>query len=360
MSRTWPRSRPAARSATSLSAASIRSFGNATLYTWTAGLERKFGNLTADASYVGTAAEKLPAIGFPNAYPGATPAFARYTTFDSAGNVMGGFGAEMVIVATSHSTYHALQTSLSGTMAHGGPGIQASYTWSKSIDNTSGVIGGGNNASENPFDYHPEKGPSSFDVTTSFGLSVAQDLHLDAQPFSASPAARSHPAGSCSASRPPHPARHSPSTPAFSKPAQVPTASTVPTRLPSRISPPRAKIARTTLARARTTQPSSPFPFTSPAAPARTRAASALWAATPSAGPRSTTSTSPSSKTRLSAERKSGAELVDLQFRAEFFNLFNIVNMGLPANILTGSGFGEISKTAGNSRQIQFSLKLIY
>jgi hypothetical protein len=58
--------------------------------------------------------------------------------------------------------------------------------------------------------------------------------------------------------------------------------------------------------------------------------------------------------------RKSGAELVDLQFRSEFFNLFNIVNMGLPANTINGSGFGEISKTAGTSRQIQFSLKLIY
>jgi hypothetical protein len=58
--------------------------------------------------------------------------------------------------------------------------------------------------------------------------------------------------------------------------------------------------------------------------------------------------------------RRSGAERVDLQFRGEFFNLFNIVNMGLPANTLNGSGFGEISKTAGNSRQIQFSLKLIY
>jgi hypothetical protein len=59
-------------------------------------------------------------------------------------------------------------------------------------------------------------------------------------------------------------------------------------------------------------------------------------------------------------ERKSGVELVDLQFRSEFFNIFNIVNMGLPANIIDGSGFGEISKTAGTSRQIQFSLKLIY
>jgi hypothetical protein len=32
----------------------------------------------------------------------------------------------------------------------------------------------------------------------------------------------------------------------------------------------------------------------------------------------------------------------------------------LPNNIVTGSGFGLISKTAGNSRQIQFSLKLVY
>ena len=69
---------------------------------------------------------------------------------------------------------------------------------------------------------------------------------------------------------------------------------------------------------------------------------------------------------------------MDLQFRGEFFNLFNIANMGLPANILgvnvvtlpgtttkvgqisTTNGFGEISKTAGTSRQIQLSLKLIY
>ncbi len=58
--------------------------------------------------------------------------------------------------------------------------------------------------------------------------------------------------------------------------------------------------------------------------------------------------------------RRDGVELFNLQFRAEFFNLFNIVNMGLPNDILIGSGFGEISKTNGNSRQIQFSLKTIY
>jgi hypothetical protein len=49
-----------------------------------------------------------------------------------------------------------------------------------------------------------------------------------------------------------------------------------------------------------------------------------------------------------------------VEFRAEFFNIFNLVDFGLPSNILRGSGFGVISKTAGSSRQIQFSLKLIY
>jgi hypothetical protein len=53
-------------------------------------------------------------------------------------------------------------------------------------------------------------------------------------------------------------------------------------------------------------------------------------------------------------------ELCILQFRAEFFNIFNIVNFGLPSNVVSGSGFGIINKTAGTSRQIQFSLKLIY
>jgi hypothetical protein len=51
---------------------------------------------------------------------------------------------------------------------------------------------------------------------------------------------------------------------------------------------------------------------------------------------------------------------LDVQFRSEFFNLFNIVNFGLPSNTIKGSGFGEISRTATTSRQIQFSLKLMF
>jgi hypothetical protein len=58
--------------------------------------------------------------------------------------------------------------------------------------------------------------------------------------------------------------------------------------------------------------------------------------------------------------RRGNSELGILQFRAEFFNVFNLVNFSLPSNVLKGSGFGIISRTAGTSRQIQFSLRLVY
>ena len=165
-----------------------RHFGNAYLNTWTLGVERSLGGLTADATYVGTAAVHLARSAFPNAYAGADENFARYTQFDGSGAVVGGFGTETVIEANSHSSYHALQTSLQGTVAHGGPGVQASYTWSKSIDDVSAVSGGfiagasgpvALAAPQNPFDTHTEKGPSTFDVTHTFTLSVAQDLQLE-------------------------------------------------------------------------------------------------------------------------------------------------------------------------------------
>jgi hypothetical protein len=53
-------------------------------------------------------------------------------------------------------------------------------------------------------------------------------------------------------------------------------------------------------------------------------------------------------------------EAVKLQFRAEIFNVFNLVNFGLPVNVVLSPGFGLISRTAAPSRQIQFSLKLLY
>ncbi len=345
-----------------------RSFGNATLFTWTAGLERKFGNLTADASYVGTAAEKLPRYGFPNAYPGASPGFAPHTQFDSAGDVIGGFGVENVIFADAHSTYHALQTSLSGTIGHGGPGIQASYTWGKSIDDTSMVIGGTGSTgavasgfSQNPFDTHLEKGTSSFDVTHGFGLSLAQDLHLQDAAFL-------HPLGrqvtngwellSISSI-----SSGSPFT-VYSGIQQTGYGSNGVDR-PDQIAKPNLSTARKDRedyfgegANNATAFFSIPIHVGGGTGPNQGRFGTV--GRNTFRGPAFYNFDFALIKDTPFGRRKSGAERMDLQFRSEFFNLFNIVTMGLPANILNGSGFGEISKTAGNSRQIQFSLKLIY
>jgi hypothetical protein len=58
-------------------------------------------------------------------------------------------------------------------------------------------------------------------------------------------------------------------------------------------------------------------------------------------------------------------EKLRMQFRAEFFNLFNQPNFGQPGNVVGTPGFGRITSTrfpageTGSSRQIQFAVKLI-
>jgi hypothetical protein len=344
------------------------SFGNATLYTWTAGLERKVGNLTANASYVGTAGVKLPRLGSPNGYAGADPAFAPDTTFDSSGAVTGGFGVENFMEAKSHSSYHALQTSLSGAIGHGGPGIQASYTWGKSIDDASSIFGNTGSTGavagpspQDPFNTRADRGPSTFDVTHGFGLSLVQDMHLESvnflrpiskkvtdgwellsississgSPFTVYSGIQQTGVGSAGVDRPDQIAKPHLSTSrkvredyfghGLNNGADY---FNIPVHLAGGTGPNQGRFG--TLGRDTFRGPAFyNFDF-------------AFIKDTPF------------------GSRKSGAELVNLQFRSEFFNLFNIVTMGLPTNTLGASGFGLISKTAGNSRQIQFSLKLIY
>lgn len=346
-----------------------RSFGNGYLQTWTLGLERQFSGIVADANYVGTAAVHLPRISFPNAYPGADPQFAPYTQFDSSGNVLGGFGTEQLLIANSHSTYHALQTSLTGTVPRGGPGIQAGYTWSKSIDETSSVEGGfitGASGAvaqafpQNPFDTKAEKGPSTFDVTHSFTLSLAQDLHGEMVPF-LQPIGRKFTGGwellSITSM-----ASGSPFT-IYSGVQQTGAGSNGVDR-PDQLGTPNLSTSRKTredyfgLGANNASYFSIPINLAGGTGPNHGRFGT-LGRDT-FRGPAYYDYDFSLIKDTPFGRRSSGIELVDLQFRSEFFNLFNIVNMGLPANTIRGSGFGEVSRTAGTSRQIQFSLKLIY
>jgi hypothetical protein len=54
---------------------------------------------------------------------------------------------------------------------------------------------------------------------------------------------------------------------------------------------------------------------------------------------------------------------MNVQFRAEFFNIFNQVNFANPNVSVTGAGFGTITATnsaGGDPRIIQFGLKLMF
>ncbi len=51
-------------------------------------------------------------------------------------------------------------------------------------------------------------------------------------------------------------------------------------------------------------------------------------------------------------------EYVNLQFRAEFFNIFNRANFGLPNERITSGSAGRIDETTLTNRQIQFGLRV--
>jgi len=59
-------------------------------------------------------------------------------------------------------------------------------------------------------------------------------------------------------------------------------------------------------------------------------------------------------------------ERMRVQFRAEFFDLFNHANFGQPGNVVGTPSFGRITNTrfptgeSGSSRQVQFALKLVF
>ncbi|HUB53388.1 MAG TPA: carboxypeptidase regulatory-like domain-containing protein [Terracidiphilus sp.] len=345
-------------------------FGDGYLDTWTLGLERVFAGLTADAAYVGTAASKLPKSSNPNAYPGAGPGFAQYTNFDASGAVIGGFGFESVITRMSHSSYHALQTSLGGQVAHGGPGIQASYTWGKSLDDVSGVIGGTGSTGavsvlspQNPFDTHLEKGPSSFDVTHAFTVSAAQDLHLQnfgSQPQEAKLFTTGWELLSISTIT-----SGSPFT--IYSGIQQTGAGTIGADRPNQMAVPDLSTAHSSTRPrddyfGRGTNNASFFsiPINVAGGTGPNSGVFGTLGRNTFRGPAYYDFDFALIKTTPISHRASGLERADIQFRGEFFNVFNIVDMGLPANTIEGSGFGLISKTAGTSRQIQFSLKLIY
>jgi hypothetical protein len=53
-------------------------------------------------------------------------------------------------------------------------------------------------------------------------------------------------------------------------------------------------------------------------------------------------------------------ERMGLNFRAEFFNLFNHAQFGAPVNDINASGYGSVNSTVNNPRLVQLALKLTF
>jgi len=344
-----------------------KNFGNGYIGSWTAGVDHDFKDFKFSASYVATTGIHLARVYNPNSYGGACQGFAPFTQFDSACHATGGFGPEVIMTSGSHSTYHALQTSLTKNSARLGLGLQASYTYSKSLDDTSAVLGGllGTSGTilqtgpQNPWDPSAEKGPSTFDVTHVFAASVIQILPLErvgflrplgrtftrgwqflnittlttGAPFTVFSGMQQTGAGLGGGDRPdlvsmPHlSTSRAVRDDYFGLGDDNKSFFYVPINITGGTGPHSGRFG--TLGRNTFRGPAfHDFDF-------------ALIKDTPFG-------------------HRGNGELGTIEFRAEFFNIFNIVNFALPSNIVSGSGFGIISKTAGSSRQIQFSLKVIY
>ncbi len=317
---------------------------------------------------MGTAGIKLPAMDFPNGFAGADPGFAPYTQFDSSGRVTGGYGPVTVMTNRSHSSYHALQVSAQQNLTASGLGFQASYTFSKSIDDASAVVGGfiagqsgavAQTAPEDPFNARLDKGPSSFDVKHALAFSLFQDLHADRAPF-LRPLGKTLTAGwqllGIGTLQ-----TGSPFT--IYSGIQQTGAGSQGTDRPDQIGTPVLSTSRKVredyfgLGASNASFFSIPIGVAGGTGP--NQGVFGTLGRNTFRGPAFHDFDLALIKDTPLAER-AGAPRASLQFRAEFFNVFNIVNFGLPSNIVLGPGFGEISRTAGNSRQIQFSLKVIY
>jgi hypothetical protein len=340
-------------------------FRNGYIETYMAGLEHSWRDINFSASYVATAGVKLPSLIWPNHYAGAEPGYARFTQFDAAGHVTGGMGPLYVLSSASHSTYHSLQASAQKSSARAGIGFQVSYTFGKSLDDLSSLFEGYWGTTllqarpQDPWNQGAERGPSAFDIPQALAVSLVLNLPFDRArllqrlnrgvttgwqllsigtlssglPFSVFSGIQQTAIGSANADRPDQVGIPRLSTDGvaredyFGKGTENTSYFSIPIGVPGGTGPNEGRFG--TLGR---------NTFRGPLV--RTWDLSFI-------------------KNTLLGRRGAG-ELFTLQLRAEFFNVFNVVNFGVPANIVRGTGFGYISRTATPSRQIQFSLKLMY
>lgn len=139
----------------------INQFGERTSYVaqWSFGLQRQLtGDMTVEATYFGSAGVKLRRLtSYNNPEPSQRPNTNDARPFPK-------FGSFQVMNAPSHSSYHALYLKAQRRFSRGLTFL-SSFSWSKSIDNGSGIrtSDGDSLTPSNNYDLELERGLSAFD-----------------------------------------------------------------------------------------------------------------------------------------------------------------------------------------------------
>ncbi len=159
---------------------------------WNLGIQRSFGaDGLFEVGYVGTKGTKLPRFieGNPAVFgPGATEDNVNqrrlYSGCTIAQPTPCNFASVGLIAGIANSNYNALEMSLKKRFSHG-VSFLASYTLSKTIDDVSSFnitgsasqsVAGENDLAQNPFDLAAERGRSMFDARNRFVLSYEWNL----------------------------------------------------------------------------------------------------------------------------------------------------------------------------------------
>jgi len=328
------------------------------------------GDVALQAAYVMNNAVKLYASEWPNAYgcagtPGNGCPLPQYTPYSAASPGLGEF---QLTDNHAHSTYNSLQMMARKNSPRRGLEFQASYTFSKAIDNATTVFNGPvtNSAilQSNPTCFSCERGPSSNDIRHRFVANFTYAIPLDKwQTFL---------------------------PPKLAGGWQITSIVQVQSGAPFTVNTPYGtqqfgidqylgvQPTRPDLVQQPTLNPQHDSPqYFSDVVTQDGQNLTQQFFATPGCGPlpnpgcivqsrpgdlgRNTFYIRHYANTDFSLLKDTGlTERIRLQFRAEFFNVFNEHQFSFPGTLLGSPGFGVATGTQGPERQIQFGLRTTF
>jgi len=313
------------------------------------------GNVLADFAYVGSAGIHLSGDININQWPPNTGAYAS--------PVSPNIGIIQAILNEEQSSYHSLQAKLNRRFTNGFA-LQASYTWSRSIDDTSALIQENLNSTfpQNSFDLRAERGPSDFNATHRFVTGFLYGLPFGAQIFNHAPGTVAAMIRGWQLNGIITAESGQPFTPLFAGGDQA---------IGAGPSGPESNVHAEVVG-----NPNRPGPVAGNpgcTAPAQIHTAAAWFNGCAFIAPVNTFGDA--GRNSLVGPKFVDADLslfrtihlterFNLEARAEVFNALNHPNLGFPNNMLGsssgGQNFGQILTVVGNPRQVQLAVKLLF